>query len=256
MRDAQKAHRMPTGVSISINKLVEYCLANGSRRTAIIEDIIRPKDYLNDTRYNEIERAYAHYISSGCKDSTRLNDLDRLLQTREARTEHEESRILNALDAIELATALPLDLPAQVAISQVTSRLPKFEIAGVLVSVGPTNILQIAQRGNKTKAIGVIKPYFSKMAPLVTSKSGEKAALHGTLLHWYAEMFMSHIGEAKAQLCYSIDVFAGTVTRAPKSYISRRRQIVACAQEICDRWDPIRARLQGDDLPTVSSLRR
>jgi hypothetical protein len=247
---------MPNGAFMSINKLVEYCLANGSRRTAIIEDILQPKDYLNDTRYNDIERAYSHYISSRGQDQTKLRELDRLFEQREAKTEHEESRILNALDAIELAISTPLDLPDQSHITTVTDRMPKFEISGVLVSVRPPNILQVAQRGKKAKAIGIIKPYFSKTVPLVTSKSAEKAALHGTILHWYTEEFLSYLGEPRSDLCYSIDVFAGKVIRAPKSYKSRRKQILACAQEICDRWEPIRARLVTDKRFKISSLGR
>lgn len=231
---------------ISINKLVEYCLANGPRRTAIIEDILQPKGYLIDTGYNDIERAFSHYVSSKGQDSEKLRDLDVLFQRREARSEHHESRILNALDMIELAATLPLPQLQNIDVVSVTEKMPKLEISGLAVSVGPTNILQVKQRGRRAMAVGIAKPYFSMTAPLTTSRSTEKAALHGAILHWYCETFLSHLGDARPDLCLSIDVYKQSITEAPKSYKSRRRQISSCAQEIYDRWEPIKFRLVSD----------
>ena len=234
---------MTTTPRISINKLVEYCLANGPRRTAIIEDILQPKGYLVDTGYNDIERAFAAYLSTQGEDSTKLRDLDYQLQQREARTDHEEGRILNALDMIECALTLPLEKFEKLNIESPASKMPRFELSGLSVSVGPTNILRLNQRGKKAQGIGIIKSYFSMTAPLTTTRSSEKAALHGTILHWYAETFLAHLGEIIPSVCFSIDVFAQKVTSAPKSYKARRRHIASCAQEICDRWKPIKSRL-------------
>ncbi len=49
---------------ISANKLVEYCFASPQRRNVIIQDIIRPKNFLLDTRYNDIERAMMFFIEA------------------------------------------------------------------------------------------------------------------------------------------------------------------------------------------------
>lgn len=223
---------------ISINKLVEYCIANGPRRTAIIENILQPKGYLVDTGYNDIERAFAHYVSSKGHDATKLRDLDLLFQRREARSEHEDSRILNALDMIERAATLPLPLLRDVAVQPAFEAMSRFEIAGLIVSVNPTNILLSRQRGRTTAVIGIAKPYFSMTAPLTTSRSSEKANLHGAILHWYCETFLQHLGEPRPNLCLSIDVYAQRITEAPSSFISRRRHITSCAQEIYDRGSP------------------
>lgn len=255
MRKTQKDLPMKSTPHISINKLVEYCLANGPRRAAIIEDILQPKGYLMDTGYNDIERAFAHYISSRGSDTGKLRDLDLIFQRREARSEHEESRILNALDMIELAATLPMPSLKDITVSPVTETMSKFEVSGLLVSVNPTNILLSRQRGRSASIVGVAKPYFSMTAPLTTSRSSEKANLHGAILHWYCETFLSHLGEASPNLCLSIDVYAHGVTEAPKSYISRRRQIASCAQEIRDRWEPIRSRLIGDGKIALASPR-
>jgi len=81
---------------ISANKLVEYCFARSTRRTAIIEDIIRPKNFLLDTRYNEIERAMMHFIETHGQDDSRLSQLDRALLARQPATSHDEQRLLTA----------------------------------------------------------------------------------------------------------------------------------------------------------------
>jgi hypothetical protein len=185
-------------------------------------------------------------VSSKGEDSEKLRDLDVLFQRREARNEHQESRILNALDMIELAATLSLPQLQKIDMVSVAEKMPKFEISGLSVSVGPTNILRARQKGRRALAVGIAKPYFSMTAPLTTSRSSEKAALHGAILHWYCETFLSHFGEARPDLCLSIDVYKHSVTEAPKSYKSRRRQIASCAQEICDRWEPIKSRLVLD----------
>ncbi len=242
---------MKSTPKISINKFVEYALANGPRRTRIIEDIIRPKNYLVDTGYNDIERAFAVRLATG-GSSTNLLDLDLHFQRREARTDHEESRILNALDMIELARTLDLSRFDNLNVERVTTKMPKLEVSGLAVSVNPSNTISSSQRGTKTRLVGIVKPYFSMTAPLTGSRSSEKAALHGVLLHWYAETFLQHLGDAAASMCFSVDVFAQEITSAPKSFKARRRHLEACAQEICDRWSAIKSRIADDQ----ESIRR
>lgn len=235
---------------ISINKLVEYALANGPRRTKIIEDILKPKNYLVDTGYNDIERALSFRMSTGGEASTNLSDLDVHFQHREARTEHEDNRILNALDMIERASTLDLSVFKSLRVERTAEKMPKLVVSGLTVSVNPSNIVSASQRGTKTRLIGVIKPYFSMTAPLTGKRSSEKAALHGTLLHWYSETFLSHLGECASAMCFSVDVFAHKITVAPKSFKARRRHLEACAQEICDRWAAISSRLSEDEKIT------
>lgn len=238
---------MTSTPKISINKLVEYALANGPRRTKIIEDIIRPKNYLVDTGYNDIERAFGVRMSSGGAGARNLLDLDLHFQLREARTDHEESRILNALDMIDRASTLDLSVFNNLRVERVTEKMPKLEVSGLIVNVNPSNIVTATQRGTKTRLVGIIKPYFSMTAPLKGKRSNEKAALHGVLLHWYAETFLLHLGECASTMCFSVDVFAHEIIPAPKSFKSRRRHLDACAQEICDRWSAISSRLAEDE---------
>lgn len=81
---------MKPDAQISANKLVEYCFARSTRRTAIIEDIIKPKNFLLDTRYNDIERAMMAFIESRGTDDSRLRHLDAALLLRTPTTSHDE----------------------------------------------------------------------------------------------------------------------------------------------------------------------
>src|SRR5258707_219699 len=175
---------MKTEPQISANKLIEYCFARSTRRTAIIEDIIRPKSFLLDTRYNEIERAMMHFIETHGQNDSRLSQLDRVLLSRQPATSHDEQRLLTAHDAIELCRTMSLaKLPTVAKLIGISDSQPKFFLGGVSVSVRPTNSVKMPQAGKKELGFGLIKPYLCKTLPLTI----ETSALHGALLHWYAE---------------------------------------------------------------------
>lgn len=190
---------MKTEPQISANNLVEYCFARSTRRTAIIENTIKPKSFLLDTRYNDIERAMMHFIESQGKDDSRLVQLDNALLSRKPATSHEEQRLLNAHDAIELSRTMTMaEFPVCESIQSLPDRLPKFFLGGVTVSVKPTNSIMVDQIGKKAKGIGLIKPYLSKATPLTS----DTASLHGALLHWYAEHSFASSNEARFDLCF------------------------------------------------------
>ncbi|MDX8451719.1 hypothetical protein RFM98_03020 [Mesorhizobium sp. VK9D] len=229
---------------ISANKLIEYCFARSTRRTAIIEDIIKPKNFLLDTRYNEIERAMMHFIESHGQDDTRLTQLDKALLSREPTTSHDEQRLLTAHDAIELCRTMTLaTLPVAAKIVGIPDSQPRFSLGGVAVGVRPTNSLKLPQIGKKSSAFGLVKPYICKTLPLTT----ETSALHGALLHWYAEESFAGAGEPRPDLCFVIDVFAQKIFTGPRNYSQRRKLLAASCLEIADRWQSIRARLIADE---------
>jgi hypothetical protein len=235
---------MKTEPQISANKLVEYCFARSTRRTAIIEDIIKPKNFLLDTRYNDIERAMMHFVESRGKDDSRLAQLDRALLARKPATSHDEQRLLTAHDAIELSRTMSFaKLPTIGRIMNLPDKQPKFFLGGVAVSVRPTNLLVMSQLGKKEKGIGLVKPYLSKAMPLTADAS----SLHGSLLHWYAEESFAEAGEARTDLCFVIDVFAQKIFSAPDGFSQRRKLLKASCQEIADRWQAIRARLLASE---------
>ncbi|TIM06720.1 hypothetical protein [Mesorhizobium sp.] len=243
---------MKTEPQISANKLIEYCFARSTRRTAIIEDIIRPKNFLLDTRYNEIERAMMHFIETHGHDDSRLSQLDRALLSRQPATSHDEQRLLTAHDAIELCRTMSLaKLPTAAKLNGISDSQPKFFLGGVSVSVRPTNSVKVSQTGRKELGFGLVKPYLCKTRPLTT----ETSALHAALLHWYAEECFGDAGEACAELCFVVDVFAQTIFAAPSSFSQRRKLLAASCQEIADRWQSIRARLIADEVATRKRLK-
>lgn len=243
----RKAHNMKTDPQISANKLIEYCFARSTRRTAIIEDIIKPKNFLLDTRYNDIERAMMHFLEHRGKDDSRLSQLDKTLLSRVAVTSHDEQRLLIAHDAIELCRTMSLArLPASGNILSLPDKQPKLLLKGVAVSVRPTNFMSLNQLGKKEKGIGLIKPYLSKASPL----TAETSSLHGALLHWYAAESFGDSGEARSDLCFIVDVFAQKIFSAPDSFRQRRKLLEASCQEIADRWQSIRTRLIASEKPT------
>lgn len=224
---------------ISANGLVEYCYATAVRRTTIIENAIRPKNFLLDTRYNDIERAVMDFIESRGKDDTRLLALDRAMLERAAQTSHEEQRLLTAHDAIELCRTLDLSkLPAG-AVTCLPDKQPKYELEGTMVGVRPSNMVTVAQLGKRERAIGLVKPYICKTRPL----SMETASLQGTLLLMYAREAYRSFGEPRSELCSIIDVFAQRMFSAPRNHLQRTKMLKAACREIADRWPIIRARL-------------
>jgi len=70
--------------------------------------------------------------------------------------------------------------------------------------------------------------------------------LFATLLQWYAEQTLDYIGNTDPKLCFVGDVFSEKVHSAASRYKQRRKQLEALAQEISDRWEPVRLRLAAE----------
>jgi len=173
---------------------------------------------------------------------------------REPASSHEEQRLLIAHDAIELSRTLDFrGILNQGKIAALPERQPRLNISGVSVSVHPTNSITVAPLGKQDSRFGLVRPYFAKCQPLNT----ETAALHGALLHWYAEEIFPTLGEAQPSLCFIIDVFAQNIVSAPKNFKQRRKLLGASCQEIADRWPAIRKRLiEEEEVRLRQAFRR
>ncbi|WP_274628629.1 hypothetical protein [Arvimicrobium flavum] len=230
---------MKTRPQISSNGLIEYCYATPVRRAAIIANAIKPKNFLLDTRYNDIDRATMDFLESRGTDDRRLLALDQALLKRKPETSHEEQRLLAAHDAIELCRTLDLSALPLGSISSLPDKQPIYDLEGVAVSVRPTNLIVAPQIGRRDKGIGLIKPYISKSRPL----SLDTSSLHGALLLMYAEDAYRSLGEPRHDLCAVIDIFAQRTFRAPRNYRQRAKMLKAACREIADRWPSIRSRI-------------
>jgi hypothetical protein len=224
---------------ISANGLVEYCYATPVRRTSIIENAIKPANYLLDTRYNDIERATMGFVQTRGSDSTTLDALDQSLLLREATSSHEEQRLLTAHDAIELARSLDLSSLPSGQLSCLPDKQPSFGLEGVEVSVRPTNLISVKRSGRIEADIGLVKTYICKSRPLTS----EAAALHGALMLLYAHRFYTDAMRPNPDLFATIDIFQQEVFRAPRNYLQRSKMLAAACREISDRWSAIRLRV-------------
>ncbi len=236
---------MKTDKVISAHKLIEYAFASPQKRVTIIENALQPPTFIMDTMYPDIERATSPFLVSLCSDPSRLDNLDRTYQHREANSDHHEQRLLNAMDAISHVKSMSWHLPKTCTVELAGNMPNSMELGGINVRIKAPVVLKRRQTGFRDPFVGVAKPYFGKNWPLRSAESAERGVLFATLLHWFAENSLSHLGDADIGMCLIADVFAQEVHVAPKRYAQRRKQLQALAQEIADRWGPIADRLQS-----------
>lgn len=247
--NAQSAERkkMQNLKNITISKIIEYAFATPQRRTQIIENALTPPAFIVDTKYPEIERATAPFLASGCRDTSRLDRLELQLQKSPVNTEHQESRLLNAFEALDYSRQFQWELPEDTLFQEALDLPQEFTIGDINVRVRPNALLMRHKAGRKFPEIGVVKPYFSKTFPLQNKKHGrEIGVLYASLLHWYTETILDFMGDANPQLCIIGDIFNGSTYQAAPRFKQRRKQLTAIAQEISDRWEPISERIEND----------
>nr|CAD6606580.1 hypothetical protein RNT25_01901 [arsenite-oxidising bacterium NT-25] len=237
---AERICRMTSTKIITIAKLVEYAFASPQRRASIIENALTPPVFILDTKYPEIEKAACHFLASHCSSDVRLVELDEQFKRQEVHTNHQEDRIFNAHDAIAHTREMKWPTEAEL---QLTPNLPKdFEIEGISVRVKPNVVAIQAKKGLKERSIGVVKPYYSRSFPLHSGTDAERGVLFATAIHWYVEQQLDHLGAADPGICFVGDVFSRRVHFGAPRFTQRRKQLTSIAQEIADRWEPIRLR--------------
>ena len=211
---------------------------------------MEPPTFLLDTKYPDIERAVGFYLQSHNSDESRLNGLNEAYINQTARSDHHEQRLLTALDAIEHIKSMDWKLRQDLTCEMPIDYPDSFEIGGMTIRVKPTLIVSARLKGSKERNVGVVKAYFGKTSPLaIKAKTEEvddceRGVLFATLLHWFAEEALAFSGQADPTLCLVGDVFNEKVHFAAKRYVQRRKLIEAVAQEISDRWEPIRDRVR------------
>lgn len=230
--------------TLTASKLIEYAFATPQRRTNIIENALVPPTFIMDTKYPDIERANAHFLASRCNDDQRLLQLDDSYRQQPAQSDHHEARLLNALDAIECARNLDWKFDHKTIVLNGLDFQDTFQISDIKIRVRPNAILFRSVTGLKLPEIGVAKPYFSKTFKLHNKQGKEPGTLYATLLHWYTEEVLEHLGTASPSLCMIGDAFSEKIYLAPDRYKQRRKQLTALVQEISDRWAPVKERME------------
>ena len=111
------------------------------------------------------------------------------------------------------------------------------EIEGISVKISPTGLV-FTNHPQGGMNVGVLKLHCSKGFKLTSVA----AADYGALLHWYTTNKFKAVGQADADLCFTLDVFSAEKHQAPKSYKMRQKTITEACQEIADRWDKVASR--------------
>lgn len=240
----RSSHMTPTKV-ITIAKLVEYAFASPQRRASIIENALTPPAFILDTKYPEIERAAGHFLASKGNCDLRLVELNEQFEKQTAYTSHQEDRMLNAHDAIVHTREMTWPFSNEAGF-ELAPTLPKdLEIQGISIRVKPSVLSFRAIKGSKSKSIGIGKPYYSKSFPLHSGPDSERGVLFATTMHWFVEQQLEHLGIADPEICFVGDVFSRRIHFAAPRFKQRRKQLISIAQEIADRWEPIRLRKFG-----------
>jgi hypothetical protein len=220
-----------TKARISVNKLGEYMVASPRRRRSIIVDQKRPKTF-QTARYADAQDAIAAFIRRGAEDYSRLQRALDHLRNQVPTSQWDSDRIDCCVEAIERF----MDFESFDFLSGFQAVLghsdpPKLAVSGVEISVRPEIIL----RGKDKKGgaiVGSVKLYIGKTIPL----RPDSAAYVTTTLHQYVDRFFENQGKVNHRHCYVLDVFAGEVHTAPKSFQARRGDIAAACEEIARAW--------------------
>lgn len=218
---------------ITANALIRYYAAKAPERSRIISDFRDQEFPPFKGWYGETEGAVRRFLATGASDPEPLQSLENLLHKREIATDHEEAKILGQLHALEAIQETDLSAVIKHGSPQLLpDNIGPFFISGVRVSVRPTNFLSATKEGQKSLAVGAVKPYLASTDPL----SEEAGLLYASLLHWYAEECLQDFGVADHRLSFVVDVFQKMVFRAPAAFKLRRENLKYSCQEIFERW--------------------
>lgn len=218
---------------VSLNALSEYLVASAAGRRRIIQEQKRPKPF-QVAYYSEAEDAIARYLAS---DDRNLLDLQlnfKQLQKGGKSPDWELGRRDTGIEALEGFKKLVPELPLNgLEVRRGPQKSRYLEVSGVTVSVRPEALL--VQGTGDNRRLGAVKLYFSKSKPL----SEERGRYASTILHAYLETFYTKVGVPDYRICMVIDVFAGKIHTAPRTYKRKRQDVEAACLEINLLWSEV-----------------
>ena len=210
---------------VSVNKLGEYMVAKPGRRLSIIRNQKRPADFIV-AYYSQAEDAIAESIVQDHPDGfleTKIQELEK----KTVSSDWDATRKSICIEALDYFTSFAKDAKfSTYRCSRGAVDQPKTIIGGLTVSVRPEILLLDKER----QIVGAVKLIFSKGR----SAEAEEVEYIGAVLNHY--MKEQHDPDCSHKDCYVIDVFAGTVTKAPKAFRKRMKDVEASCLEILDTW--------------------
>ena len=216
-----------TSPRITMNALAEYLTASASRRRTIVSDQKSPKAF-RVAYYGDAEDAIVGAIA-GSGDLDQLNRGRAKVLALPTAKPWDVSRRDTQLEAIEAARAFLQHQNAAPlrGLSLARRRTSPLLVGTVSVSVRPELLVE----SSPGVIVGAIKLYFSKTLPL----SDERARYAGAIL----QMAVENLKASQAvdfRRCLVLDVFAGRLSQAPRTYRRRRQDVDAACAEIAALW--------------------
>jgi len=229
---------------ISISKLAEYLVASAGRRRTILRDQKYPPPF-KAANFTHAYPAIADVLLRGCEPGVAdayvaawREQLPRSKSPIAART------LKLCIEAMSAFKALAATTMFKGLVFAPGLREAYVQRAGVLLSIRPELLLS-------GPSPGALKVYLGKTTPL--SRDADRKMGSGgyaaTALHLWAE---SQFGGARAENCLVLDVFAGSLFRAPSRHVKRRGDIDSACEEIGAVWaslQPSGATSHGSTAP-------
>lgn len=227
---------------ISMLKLAEYAVASAGRRRTLLRDQRYPPTY-KVTPYSEAYSAISEALICGGDPKV----LDAYIED----WSHRRATSDFQADSFKLCCAAAVAFKSLL----VGGALAKYEfgdgvrdayldVGGVKVSIRPDALIT-------GPVDGALKLCFSKGSPL-TADQGKRfgsASYAAAVLHQWVG---TRVVEASPKACLVVDVFAGTVHRAPMHSVSRRRDLTASCEEISKLWISIKQPSGSDGAASLS----
>lgn len=215
---------------ISMLKLAEYAVAPAGRRRTLLRDQRYPPTY-KVASYSEAYSAIAEALVCG-RD---VKVLDAYIEDWSRRKA--SSAFQAASFKLWCAAAVAFkNLLAGGALEQYEFedgvRDAHIDVGGVKVSIRPDALIT-------SPATGALKLCFSKVSPLTADQGNRfgSASYAAAVLHQWVG---TRVQEAPPKACLVVDVFAGTVHRAPMHFVRRRSDLTASCEEISKLWISIK----------------
>ena len=219
---------------ISVNKLGEYVVANGTRQRSILRD--QKSQNISGMYYAEAARAVSLCLASSLSDTSAIAQTIRILEQKTPVSAGAMRRISSNIDALESFDAMLDDIDLKGATAEKGEQKPgKLVIHGVNISVRPEIIMRGAGRGGKNQ-VGAVKVHFSRTFPLTNVSAGYVSAV----LQRYTEDKLIEDAEIVAPTyCFVIDIGSRTVHSFVKATAARLKAIESDCQNIAAIWPTI-----------------
>ncbi|OFY90175.1 MAG: hypothetical protein A3K10_15155 [Bacteroidetes bacterium RIFCSPLOWO2_12_FULL_31_6] len=219
-------------ILISINPFAEFLEATPSRQKNIIREQLNPdpvrvpyyqlaratmrKSILNNVNISIIQEA--------------INELNTRTPERGNWRYHDKVNSITALEKFK-TMLLPSHL-VENKLEAVKTKVKYLPIYGVNIKVSPNLIFRTTINGQKV--IGAFKIHTSKGKPF----GHQQSALVAQLINQFLSTYVAEEDEfVDPQLCFCIDVFAGTTINSSSKIGYNMKQIIDVCKQIPKLWD-------------------